>query len=80
MARLLSVNVELPRDVEWKGRTVHTAISKNPVQGRCRVARMNLDGDDQGDLGRPASRHLSRVAVVLRSLDPEQVVPMTSAR
>jgi hypothetical protein len=28
MARLLSVNVGLPRDIEWKGRTVHTAVWK----------------------------------------------------
>jgi ferredoxin-NADP reductase/MOSC domain-containing protein YiiM len=51
MARLLSVNVGLPRDFEWKGRTVHTGIWKNSVRGRCRVGRLNLDGDGQGDLG-----------------------------
>ncbi len=50
MARLLSVNVGLPRDIAWKGRTVHTGIWKNPVPGRHRVARLNLDGDGQGDL------------------------------
>jgi ferredoxin-NADP reductase/MOSC domain-containing protein YiiM len=50
MARLLSVNVGLPRDIEWKGRTVHTAIWKDPVRGRCRVGRLNLEGDGQGDL------------------------------
>ena len=50
MARLLSVNVGLPRDVEWSGRTVRTAIWKNPVPGRCRVGRLNLEGDGQGDL------------------------------
>src|SRR5437588_4863246 len=50
MARLLSVNVGLPRDITWKGRTVHTGIWKNPVRGRCRVGRLNLDGDGQGDL------------------------------
>ena len=50
MAQLLSVNVGLPRDIEWKGRTVHTGIWKNPVPGRCRVDRLNLDGDGQGDL------------------------------
>lgn len=50
MARLLSVNVGLPRDIEWKGRTVRTAVWKNPVGGRCRVGRLNLDGDGQGDL------------------------------
>jgi ferredoxin-NADP reductase/MOSC domain-containing protein YiiM len=51
MARLLSVNVGFPRDIEWKGRTVHTGIWKSPVRGRCRVGRLNLDGDGQGDLG-----------------------------
>ena len=50
MARLLSVNVGLPRDIEWKGRTVHTGIWKDPVRGRCQVGRLNLDGDGQGDL------------------------------
>ena len=50
MARLLSVNVGLPREIEWKGRTVHTGIWKNPAGGRCRVGRLNLEGDGQGDL------------------------------
>jgi ferredoxin-NADP reductase/MOSC domain-containing protein YiiM/ferredoxin len=50
MTRLLSVNVGLPRDIEWKGRTVHTGIWKDPLPGRCRVGRLNLDGDGQGDL------------------------------
>jgi len=50
MARLLSVNVGLPRDVAWKGRVVHTGIWKDPVAGRCRVRRLNLEGDGQGDL------------------------------
>src|SRR5215469_9014520 len=49
MARLLSVNVGLPRDIAWKGRTVHTGIWKEPIQGRCRARRLNLDGDGQGD-------------------------------
>src|SRR5215475_12659235 len=44
MARLLSVNVGLPRDIEWKGRTVHTAVWKEPVPGRCLARRLNLDG------------------------------------
>jgi MOSC domain-containing protein YiiM/ferredoxin-NADP reductase len=50
MARVLSVNVGLPRDIEWKGRTVHTGIWKDPVDGRRRVGRLNLEGDGQGDL------------------------------
>jgi MOSC domain-containing protein YiiM/ferredoxin-NADP reductase/ferredoxin len=50
MARVRSVNVGLPRDIAWKGRMVHTAIWKEPVPGRCRVGRLNLAGDGQGDL------------------------------
>jgi MOSC domain-containing protein YiiM/ferredoxin-NADP reductase len=51
MARLLSVNVGLPRDIEWHGRTVHTGIWKEPVQGPRRVGRLNVEGDGQGDPG-----------------------------
>ena len=47
--RLLSVNVGLPRDVAWRGQTVHTGIWKTPVQGRRMVRRLNVDGDGQGD-------------------------------
>jgi MOSC domain-containing protein YiiM len=50
MARLLSVNVGLPRDITWRGKTVRTAVWKAPVQGRCMVRRLNIDGDGQGDL------------------------------
>ncbi len=50
MARLLSVNVGLPRDIPWQGKTVHTGIWKTPVQGRRMVRRLNIDGDGQGDL------------------------------
>ncbi len=50
MTKLLSVNVGLPRDINWHGKVVHTAIWKQPVQGRCRARRLNLDGDGQGDL------------------------------
>src|SRR6478752_4044205 len=57
MARLLSVNVGLPRDVQWQGRTVHTGIWKSPVADRCRARRLNLDGDGQGDLGGHGGEH-----------------------
>jgi ferredoxin-NADP reductase/MOSC domain-containing protein YiiM len=50
MGRLLSVNVGLPRDITWQGKTVHTAIWKAPVQGPRMVRRLNIDGDGQGDL------------------------------
>ncbi|MDX3655997.1 MOSC domain-containing protein [Streptomyces sp. ID05-26A] len=51
MARLLSLNVGLPEDVSWHGRTVHTGIFKRPVDGPLMVRRLNVDGDGQGDLG-----------------------------
>lgn len=57
MARLLSVNVGTPRDIEWRGRTVHTGIWKSPVAGRCRARRLNLDGDGQGDLAGHGGEH-----------------------
>lgn len=50
MSRLLSVNVGLPRDVTWSGKTVRTAIWKPPVEGRRMVRKLNIDGDGQGDL------------------------------
>jgi len=57
MARLLSINVGLPRDVAWKGQTVHTAIWKQPLQGRIAVRRLNVDGDGQGDLAGHGGEH-----------------------
>ncbi len=50
MARLLSVNVGLPRDVTWQGKIVHTGIWKAPVEGPRMVRRLNIDGDGQADL------------------------------
>ncbi len=57
MARLLSVNVGLPRDIEWQGKTVHTAVWKTPVQGRRMTRRLNVDGDRQGDLAGHGGEH-----------------------
>jgi ferredoxin-NADP reductase/MOSC domain-containing protein YiiM len=50
MARLLSVNVGLPKDINWQGEKVHTGIWKTPVEGPRMVRRLNIDGDGQGDL------------------------------
>ena len=50
MPRLLSINVGLPRDITWQGKTVHTAVWKTPTQGSRVVRRLNIDGDRQGDL------------------------------
>src|ERR671911_512197 len=48
--KLLSLNVGLPKEVPWRGRTVRTAIFKSPVGGRRRVGPLNVDGDGQADL------------------------------
>jgi len=47
---VVSVNVGLPRVVEWHGRNVETAIWKAPVEGRVPVRGVNVDGDGQADL------------------------------
>jgi ferredoxin-NADP reductase/MOSC domain-containing protein YiiM len=57
MARLLSVNVGLPRDIAWRGRTVHTGIWKEPASGRRMVRQLNVEGDGQGDLAGHGGEH-----------------------
>ena len=48
--KLVSVNTGLPREVTWHGRSVTTAIFKQPVAGRVALRKLNLDGDRQADL------------------------------
>ena len=48
-ARVVSVNVGAVRAVEWFGRTVTTAIWKEPVEGPVAIVGVNLAGDDQAD-------------------------------
>lgn len=48
--KLISINVGLPREVVWKGKTLRTGIFKAPVSGRVMVRSLNLDGDGQADL------------------------------
>jgi ferredoxin-NADP reductase/MOSC domain-containing protein YiiM len=57
MARLLSINVGLPRDIPWQGRTVHTGVWKTPATGRRMARRLNIDGDGQGDLQGHGGEH-----------------------
>jgi MOSC domain-containing protein YiiM len=47
---VVSVNVGLPREVTYKGKTITTGIFKEPVEDRARLRRLNLDGDRQADL------------------------------
>jgi MOSC domain-containing protein YiiM len=48
--KIISVNVGLPREVNWKGKTVSTGIFKEPISERVMVRSLNLDGDGQADL------------------------------
>jgi len=48
--KLLSINVGLPREVEWRGKVVRTSIFKAPVSGRVQVSSLNAQGDRQSDL------------------------------
>ncbi len=59
MPRLLSVNVGLPRDVAWNGKTVRTAVWKSPVTGRRMVRKLDIDGDAQADLAGHGGEHRS---------------------
>ena len=64
--RLVSVNVGLPRDVQWRGRTVHTGVWKRPVAGSHMVRSLNIDGDGQGDQAGHGGKHR---AVLVYQLD-----------
>src|SRR5580698_4684140 len=57
MPRLLSVNVGLPRDVTWNGKTVRTSVWKSPVDGRRMVRKLDIDGDAQADLAGHGGEH-----------------------
>jgi MOSC domain-containing protein YiiM len=50
VARIISLNIGLPRTVTFNGQVVTTGIFKEPVNGRLRLRRLNLDGDKQADL------------------------------
>src|SRR6266849_6766284 len=48
--KVVSINVGLPREVQWHGKTVVTSIFKPPVEGSVKVRRLNFEGDRQSDL------------------------------
>ncbi len=47
---LLSVNVSMPKEVPYRGKTITTGIFKEPVEGRIALRTLNLEGDGQADL------------------------------
>jgi MOSC domain-containing protein YiiM len=50
MPKLISINVSLPKEVDFEGQKVITGIFKEPIEGRIILRRLNLDGDKQADL------------------------------
>ena len=48
--KLLSIQVGLPREVQWQGRAVTTGIFKDRVDGPVMLCTLNLEGDAQADL------------------------------
>ncbi|MBS1665370.1 MAG: MOSC domain-containing protein [Bacteroidetes bacterium] len=55
--KVLSINVSLPKEVDWHGRKITTSIFKTPVTGRRRVGRLNIEGDGQADLQAHGGEH-----------------------
>jgi ferredoxin-NADP reductase/MOSC domain-containing protein YiiM len=57
MPKLLSVNVGLPRNVTWNGKTVRTSVWKSPIDGRRMARKLDIDGDAQADLAGHGGEH-----------------------
>ena len=83
MARLLAVNVGLPREITWRGKTVYTSVWKEPVQGRRLVRRLNIDGNAQGDLAGHGGEHRAVFVYQMDSYhywhEPEPLDPSAAA-
>jgi len=67
--KVLSVNIGLPREVEWRGQTVRTSIFKLPVDRRVMARRMHLDGDDQADLMAHGGEHRAVMVYQIESYE-----------
>lgn len=48
--KVVSLNVSLPKMVQWKGQNIATGIFKEPMSGPVRLRRLDFDGDCQADL------------------------------
>ena len=82
MASVISVNVGMSRDVDWRGKKVTTAIWKEPVAGPVRIGRLGADGDQQADLmghgGEQRALDPAAVAKVVEDFLADQL-PLTIA-
>ncbi len=50
MMKVISLNVSLPKTVEFRGNQVSTGIYNEPVDKRLKVRTLNIEGDEQADL------------------------------
>ena len=66
---LVSVNVGLPKNVPWEGKTVYTGVWKHPVEGPAMVRRLNIDGDGQGDTNGHGGEQRAVLVYQLESYD-----------
>jgi hypothetical protein len=66
---LLSVNVGMPKNVPWQGKTVYTAVWKQPVDGPAMVRRLNTDGDGRGDLNGHGGEQRAALVYQIQSID-----------
>ena len=55
--KVISINVSLPKEVDWHGKKITTSIFKTPVEGRRHVGKLNIDGDGQADLQAHGGEH-----------------------
>jgi MOSC domain-containing protein YiiM len=79
--KLVSVNIGLPRQVTWRGKSTTTAIYKQPVGGRVALRKLNLEGDQQADLTVHGGEHKAVYCYPLVHYDywrelPGQELPM----
>jgi ferredoxin-NADP reductase/ferredoxin len=73
-ARLVSVNVGLPRDITWRGKTVHTGIWKSPVPGRLIVRKPGWPGFRPLRVSRIDRESISVVSLTLIPADGRPLV------
>ena len=78
MARVVSVNVGIPRRVIWNNKEIATGIFKEPISGAVKVRKLGFVGDGQADLtahGGPKRRfthipqnimHTGRMSLLVR--------------
>jgi len=57
MMKLISVNISLPVEIQYQGKTISSSIFKKPVLGMVAVGEFNLAGDQQVDLENHGGGH-----------------------